>query len=78
MNITFESLSLLKTYTMNLVPFVVCPECFGVGTKEILVILDKPELNSKGNLILYVRQVSPCGCCRVDEQEIEQQLKIPA
>ncbi len=63
---------------MNLVPFVICPECFGVGTKEILVILDKPELNSKGNLILYVKQVSSCGCCRLDEPEIARQLKIPA
>lgn len=63
---------------MNLVPFVICPECFGVGTKEILVILDKPELNSKGNLILYVKQVSLCGCCRLYESENELQLRIPA
>lgn len=63
---------------MNLVPFVICSACFGVGTKEILVILDKPELNSTGNLILYVKQVSICGCCRLDEIKIEQQLKIPA
>jgi hypothetical protein len=76
MRIRFDSLVLLKTRIMNL-KIVFCPVCFGVGNKEILVTLDKPELNSKGNLILYVKQVLPCGCCRLDEPEIERQLKIP-
>lgn len=63
---------------MNLILDTVCPECFGVGTTEMLLVLDKPELDNKGRLILYQKKTLPCKLCQARAPISIQFQKIPA
>lgn len=54
-----------------------CTECFGIGTKETLIVLDEPLLDSRGKLILYMTRTALCPACSEHTQIAAMLNSIP-